>query len=235
MSTTANIASKSGRVLFQDALTTFLDSLSLTDRQTLPANPSIKDIVDFVSNANRLNSKRKSRILESEFNLSSMLSISLPYGVVLNFFMTIAMAHNSYFEDVSFFLSEIGKLCPPIEKIQSLLREQELQDAICDFYSVIINLFTKLVAIFRKTGLRAYVKATIWSLKKEFEEFDAKLRQHRGYIDLYIKLASERAHYRERELQAHFRSQVIDYTTRDRNRWDASSNWAIQRDHEHMS
>ncbi|KAF3138651.1 hypothetical protein TWF569_008753 [Orbilia oligospora] len=208
------------------SLTTFLDSLSLTDRQTLPANPSIKDTVDFVSNANRLNSKKKSRIygeriqpfLDALHQFTGTIDVmvqsnpeiaSLVWGSV-KFFMTIAMAHNSYFED-------------------------ELQDAICDFYSVIINLFTKLVAIFRKTGLRAYVKATIRSLKKEFEEFDAKLRQHRGYIDLYIKLASERAHYRERELQAHFRSQVIDYTTRDRNRWDASSNWAIQRDHEHMS
>ncbi|KAK6334656.1 hypothetical protein TWF718_010104 [Orbilia javanica] len=246
----ANIPSTSGKDLFQDALRKFTDSLSPADRQSLPANPNLKDIVNFVSDANKLSSKRKSReygeriqpFLNALHQFTGTIDVmiqsnpeitSLVWGSV-KFFMTIVIAHNSYFENVSKCLRDIGKLCPLIEKFDSLLPDPDLQDAICEFYSVVINLFTSLVPILRKTGIRAYLKTALGSLKGQFQEFESQLERQRGYVDGYIRLASERAQHHERQLSAQFRSQVIDYTTTDVSRWNVSSDWRIQQDHRYI-
>ncbi|KAK6511002.1 hypothetical protein TWF506_010088 [Arthrobotrys conoides] len=206
----------------------------------------MKDIIDFVCDANKLNSKRASRrygdriqpLLNALHQFTGTVDVmiqsnpeisSLVWGTV-RFFMTIAMAHNSYFESISNFLNDIGKLCPLIEKFNDLLPDPDLQDAVCRFYSIVINLFTKIVAVFQKKGFKAFIKATLGSLKGEFKEFEVQLERNRAYVDGYIRLASERAHHRDRQSGAHFRSQVIDYTVTSVSQWNQSTDWRIQQD-----
>ncbi|KAK6354415.1 hypothetical protein TWF730_008821 [Orbilia blumenaviensis] len=232
------VFSKSGKDQLQDALQEFTNGLSLEDRQNLPANPGLKDIVNFISDANRLSAKGKSRrygeriqpFLEALRQFTGTVDVmvqsnpeiaSLVWGTV-KFFMTIAIAHHAYFESVCNNLERIGKLCPLIERFNALLPDPDLQDAVCEFYSIIVKLFTKLLPVLRKKGLKSYFKATIGSLKGEFRDFEAQLERHQGYVDGYIKLASERSHHHQRQLNAHFRSQVIDYTTQDVVRWNES-------------
>ncbi|KAK6529883.1 hypothetical protein TWF281_009039 [Arthrobotrys megalospora] len=248
---TQTIPSKTGKDQLQDAVTTFANSLSTTDRQSLPANPDVKDIINFVSDANKLHSKRKSRVygeriqpfLKALHQFAGTVDVMVQSNPEITSLVwgspqtanQVAMAHNNYFEDVSKILQRVGKLCPLIEEFNALLPDPDLQDAVCEFYSIIIKLFTTLVPVLQKGGWKSFFKAVVGSLKGDVQELEAQLERHRGYVEGYIQLASERVHHRERQLNVHFRSHVIDHTAREVSRWNTSSDWRIQQDQRYIS
>ncbi|EPS37078.1 hypothetical protein H072_9294 [Dactylellina haptotyla CBS 200.50] len=255
MATVGPAAFSTGKTQLQDAIFSFCSSIPASERSKLPTNPEPNDVLDFVTRANYLGSKRNSRkfgdrirpFLTAVHQFSGTVDVmvqsnpeiaSLVWGSV-KFLMTILMAHNKYFEDATSILQRIGRYCPLVEEFRMLLPEPKLEDVICEFYAIIINFCESLVSVLLTKSWKSYVKATLGSLKEDFQDFE-KIEKYGSYVDLYIRLASKRAHYRERQADAQFRNRVMDYTSTDIIQSNRSADWRIQQDqrqkeHDHYS
>ncbi|KAF3941756.1 hypothetical protein ABW19_dt0201731 [Dactylella cylindrospora] len=141
------------------------------------------------------------------------------------------MAHGDYFEKVTDILEVIGRECPLVEEFQRLLPDPYLQDAVCEFYSVIVTFCQSVLQVITATGGKSHVKAIWKSLKGEFPQIETKIKQNQAHVKTCIELAAQKAQHRERQLDAHFRNHIIDYTAREIERWDKALKWRLTQDH----
>ncbi|KAK6530033.1 hypothetical protein TWF694_003407 [Orbilia ellipsospora] len=243
MSTTAL---SPGKQRLQDAIDAFCASVSAADRSKLPSSPHSRDVTDLVSQANSVHSTWRSRrfgdriqpFLKAVNEFSTVVDVmvqsnpeiaSLVWGSI-KFVMIILLAHNKYFEEGTAILERIGRYCPLFEEFSNLLPDASFQDVLCEFYAVIINFCESFLGVLRQKPVKSFLKITFSSLKGEFKEFTEKIERHKTYVDGHIQLASEREHNRERQANAHFRNQLVDYTKGGIQRRDQSSHWKLQQD-----
>ena len=100
----------------------------------------------------------------------------------------------SYFEKVSELLMTIGRLCPTYQQFSILYSgSADVQNALCEYYTVIVHICTKIVTILQRTGTAQMISSVFNPFESEFKPFLGDLRTASDTFERQVWLASKQA------------------------------------------
>ncbi|KAJ5611805.1 hypothetical protein N7528_008910 [Penicillium herquei] len=108
----------------------------------------------------------------------------------------IVIASNvaSYFDKVTNMIMQIGRFCPTFEQFGKLYHGcTGLQQALCDYYAVIVDICVKIVEVSRRTIAKQIISSVLSPFESDFEPFLDRLKIAIKDITLQASLASKQA------------------------------------------
>ncbi|RAK71755.1 uncharacterized protein BO72DRAFT_391158 [Aspergillus fijiensis CBS 313.89] len=130
--------------------------------------------------------------------------------------ITVASNVASYFDKVTNMIKDIGITCPTIQQFGQLYHGHVgLQRSLCDYYSVIIELCSKVIEVSRRpAAIRTFI--SIWNpFESEFNPCLERLASSKDQVMLQISLASEMA--------AHEAKMLLEYESKKNSSHRASA------------
>jgi Skp family chaperone for outer membrane proteins len=100
----------------------------------------------------------------------------------------------SYFDKVTSMIMKLGRSCPTFEQFGLLYPDcVGLQSALCDYYTIIIQLCVKILEVSRRTGVTQMLSSIFNPFESEFKSYNDDLDLAAKDVQLQISLASKQA------------------------------------------
>lgn len=202
------------------ALAKFQDVLTKEQKQQFKDSalvPDAEGVLFFVAKLDAENSSRTRRSIAPR--LCTFLNSTQQFAGVVETFVSsnpkiaalvwggvktvITVASNvaSYFDKVTNLIMEIGLVCPSFQEFGHIHHGcVGLQNALCDYFAIIIELCIKIIEISRRT-LAAQTLSSIWNpFESEFKLFLDRLKASRENIELQTRLASAQVEQESKKL-----------------------------------
>ncbi|KAI9773765.1 MAG: hypothetical protein M1839_001997 [Geoglossum umbratile] len=107
-----------------------------------------------------------------------------------------------YFEKLSKRVAQLSTYCPRLSEYEKLFGASlRLQDALSDFYAIIVVFCSKALQVVQEKGIKRSVKSLWRPFKLDFAKLEESLSAVREEIKEEIQLASEQATHSFRQLQ----------------------------------
>ncbi|KAJ6021096.1 hypothetical protein N7540_006600 [Penicillium herquei] len=196
-----------------NALKRFQDVLSPEQKKefkSVSAVPDAAEVLFFVAKLDAENGSKTRRSISPR--LCTFLSATQQFAGAVETFVSsnptiaalvwggiktaIVVASNvaSYFDKVTNMIMQIGRFCPTFQQFGKLYHGcTGLQQALCDYYSVIVDLCVKIVEVSRRTFAMQTI-SSMWSpFESDFKPFLDQLDIATQDITLQASLASKQA------------------------------------------
>jgi hypothetical protein len=197
----------------KQALTIFENILTEEQKQQYQASsikPDASSVLAFVAEVDENNKSRGSRCVAPR--LYTFLDAAQQFtGVVDTFIssnpaiaalvwggvkMAVLTASNiaSYFDKVTSLIMDIGKVCPTYQQFGQLYPGcVGLQEALCEYYAIIIRVCIKIIEISRRTAMAQMLSSILNPFETEFKVFQDDLDRAAKAVQLQISLAAKQA------------------------------------------
>jgi hypothetical protein len=172
--------------------------------------PEASDVLSFVAELDTNNRSRAGRCVASRvctfleaiqkftsvvdtFVSSNPSIAALVWGSVKTALLVASNA-TSYFDKVTSMIMEIGRFCPAFALFGPLYPGcVRLQEALCEYYSVVVRLCVKVVKGLQRTGLKHVWSSFMSSFESEFKPDLEAIDQAVRLVQIQISLASKQA------------------------------------------
>ncbi|KAJ5950072.1 hypothetical protein N7454_001656 [Penicillium verhagenii] len=151
--------------------------------------------------------------------------------------ITVASNVASYFDKVTNMIKDIGLFCPTFQQFGQLFHGHiGLQNALCEYYAVIIETCTRIIEVSRRpASIQTF--CLIWNpFESEFKPFLDRLMAAKQHIDLQVSLASKQADQEAKKLLEHesnenslFRPSALNLLKKSTHQQDEARQWQINR------
>ena len=201
---------------FQDSLTARQNADFFADHSSITSKSNA--VAVFVAHIDLSNQRRTFRCLASciQGTLQSVEHFSKvvdtfvpsrpPIGAqlwgTLRFTVDLASHYASFYEMLSDWLMQVQPYCPKLREYEFIYRDSfKLQEALCSFFTIMVDFCTHAVHFIGQCGPVQHGKAFWTPVKKDFVDYAALIqRRHRDVKDELV-VASDQAVQRDRQLQ----------------------------------
>jgi hypothetical protein len=186
---------KDPRAALIQALQSFEDALTDEQRNRYRSScvrPDASSVLEFVAQIDASNKGRANRCVAPR--LCTFLDKTRQFAGVVDTFVssnpaiaalvwggiktTILSASNvaSYFDRVTSMIMTIGRTCPIYQEFGTLYPGSVgLQNALCEYYAVIIRLCTKIIEVSQRSGLTHMFSSIFNPFESEFKQYQDEL------------------------------------------------------------
>jgi Cdc6-like AAA superfamily ATPase len=197
----------------KQALMNFENILTKEQKQQYIASstkPDASSVLAFVAEIDENNKGRASRCVAPR--LYTFLDATQQFAGVVDTFVSsnptiaalvwggvktaVLTASNiaSYFDKVTSMIMNIGKVCPTYQQFGQLYPGcLDLQQALCEYYAIIIRLCMKIIEISRRTAIAQMFSSILNPFETEFKAFHDDLGRAVEVVQSQISLASKQA------------------------------------------
>lgn len=238
----------------QQALANFQDSLTAEQQKKLTAStvvPNAEEVLYFVAKLDAENGSKTRRSVSPR--LCTFLSAVQQFAGAVETFVSsnpkigaliwgsiktaMTMAGNiaSYFDKITKMIEKIGRFCPTYQKFGQLYQGcVGLQQALCEYYVVIVELCTKVIKISQRTWASQTFSPILNPFESEFESFLERLEAASEQIHQQTSLASKQANLEAKKLleleskeNVLFRSSALELLGKVKRHTEKTSEWRI--------
>ncbi|OCL01600.1 hypothetical protein AOQ84DRAFT_383587, partial [Glonium stellatum] len=178
--------------------------------------PTAADIVRVTDDVVKVNTARKSHIFASRIQgvLSSVQqyctivdtcagpnqTAALVWGSI-KLVLLISSNFTEYFDKLSERLAQFSNYCPRLSEYEKLFpASPRLQQALSDFYAVVVSFCSKALGVVQEKGIKRFLKSAWKPFKVEFKETEENLIAAKNEVMEELQLASEHATHGFRRL-----------------------------------
>lgn len=213
VSSPQNSSAADPTVSLKAALASFENILTAEQKRQYNANPTKPDtasVIAFIAQVDANNQGRARRCVASR--LCTFLDATQQFTGVVETFVSshptiaalvwggvktaILTASNiaSYFDKVTGLIMAISKFCPTYQQFGQLYPGcVGLQNALCEYYAIVVRLCVKIIEIERRTAISQIVSSVFSPFESEFKAFIDELQQAAEAVKLQVTLASKQA------------------------------------------
>ncbi|KAF2270530.1 hypothetical protein CC78DRAFT_573824 [Lojkania enalia] len=169
--------------------------------------PTADDVVRLTQQVIQANASRKSRLFASR--LQGLLSSVQQYCMIIDtcvgpnqiaalvwgsikLVLLVSSNFAEYFDKLSRLVAQLSNYCPRFSEYKRLFPTSErLQQALSEFYSIVVKFCRKALGLIQEKGAKRYSKSLWKSFKLEFREIEESISEAKDEVTEELQLASE--------------------------------------------
>ncbi|EPS39679.1 hypothetical protein H072_6496, partial [Dactylellina haptotyla CBS 200.50] len=239
-------APATGQQRLTQAIDEFRQQLTPADRTTLSQTlqPDVVAVTEFTSQFNKNSNLKKKQLGDK---LQPFLQFIQSLGDIVNIYIQtepkiaalvwgsvklvvqISSNYFDYFVKISDLFVKIAHLCPTIERIGQLFQNSiKLQDAVLEFYAIIVEFCSRAFVFLRQPGLKQFAKSIWKPFKVQFQAFEEELVDQRQRINDEVLIASEIAAHQAAQQALIYQKHGYAHRLFEVDQWAQQTNWQLQ-------